>query len=205
ASGREACSNLVDRGETAKALAVHDHGLAPTGRSVTLSLCDAASLLWRVWLEDGDAACATAERFAVLAERFEKPALTPCHVFNAVLAFAGAGRNDAAEAQVARLAALAAGEGDHALMLRRLGLPAARACRAFAQGDAVKAVAFLETVMPHLALMTGSHAQQDVMRMTLIEAWLRAGERGKAKAALEARLAAKPGSRRIEADLARAA
>ena len=98
----------VDRDEPAAALALYDEGLAPDPRAITLNLCDAASLLWRLQL----AGHPVGERFAALADAFDAPASRPIHVFNdvhAMLAFVGAGRLDRAAAHLAMLEAAAGG------------------------------------------------------------------------------------------------
>jgi tetratricopeptide (TPR) repeat protein len=192
----------VDRDEPAAALALYDEGIAPSPRTITLNLCDAASLLWRLQL----AGHAVGDRFADLADAFDAPANRPIHVFNdvhAMLAFVGAGRLDRAAAHLAMLEASASGGGRHAAMLRRLGFPVSRALLAFGRGQWAEARLALEAAMPDEQLMTGSRAQRDVLVMTLIESALRAGQRQGALRLLRPRLAAKPDSARIVHDLAR--
>lgn len=192
----------VDRDEPAAALALHDEGLTPGPRSITLNLCDAASLLWRLQLAGHD----VGERLAAVADAFDAPAARSVHVFNdvhAMLAFVGAGRLDRAAAHLATLELAAGGAGRHAQMLRRLGLPVGRALLAFGRGQWAAAAHTLEGIMPDERLMTGSTAQRDVLPMTLIEAVLRAGERQAARRLLQQRAAGKPASVRIERDLAR--
>jgi tetratricopeptide (TPR) repeat protein len=192
----------VDRGETAAALALYDQGLTPDRRSITLNLCDAAALLWRLEL----AGEATGDRFAALADAFDAPARQSVHVFNdvhAMLAFVGAGRLARAAEHLAELEARAMGANRHALMLRQLGVPAARAVLDFAHGRWAAATAGFGQAMTALPELTGSRAQRDVVVMSLIEASIRAGEQAAARALLERRLAAKPRSERIRRDLAR--
>ena len=192
----------VDRAEPAAALALYDQGLTPDRRSITLNLCDAAALLWRLELA-GDA---TGDRFAALADAFDAPARQSVHVFNdvhAMLAFVGAGRLARAAEHLAELEARARGGNRHALMLRRLGVPAARALLDFAKGGWAAATAGFGQAAAELPELTGSRAQRDVVVMSLIEASIRAGEHAAARALLERRLAAKPRSERIRRDLAR--
>ncbi len=192
----------IDRDEPATALALYDEGLAPDRRSITLNLCDAASLLWRLAL----AGHATGDRFAALADAFDRPAREPVHVFNdvhAMLAFVGAGRRERAVEHLAGLQAAAAGHGRHAAMLRAIGIPVGWALLAFADGRFAEALAGLERAMPEAGELTGSQAQRDVLAMTLIEAALRAGAHRTAERLLRARLAQKPTSARIARDLVR--
>jgi len=192
----------IDREEPDQALDRYDEGLAPGRRSITLNLCDAASLLWRLQL----AGHATGERFAALADAFEAPARQSMHVFNdvhAMLAFVGADRLDRAAEHLAGLEAREAGATSHATMLRELGVPAAQAILAFGERRWRAALDGLDRALPQEQLMTGSRAQRDVLVMTWIEAALRAGETGLARSRLAERLAQKPGSERIRRDLAR--
>ena len=192
----------VDRDEPAAALALYDEGLVPDRRSITLNLCDAAALLWRLDLTGH----ATGDRFAALALAFDQPARRPVHVFNdvhAMLAFVGAGRRDRAAEHLAGLEAVASGDHHHAERLRLIGLPVVRALLAFADGRYREAFAGLERAMPAEAAMTGSKAQRDVLVMTLVEAAIRAGERARAEQLLRDRLPLKPDSARIARDLRR--
>jgi len=192
----------IDRGDREAALAVYDRGIRPDKRSITLNLCDAASLLWRLELwGEGDT-----ERWQELADLFARHAGRHLHIFNdvhAMLAMAGAGRAAERTALIERLERLAAGKGDYASMLREAGLPIARGIDAFARERYADAVEALERALPRAHLMTGSRAQRDVVMMTLIEAAIRAGEDARARALLEPRLTRKPASRRIRRDLAR--
>jgi hypothetical protein len=192
----------VDRDEPAAALALYDEGLAPDRRSITLNLADGAALLWRLALAGHDLGV----RPAALADAFDAPARRPVHVFtdvHAMLAFVLAHRRERATEHLAELERRASAAGQHADQLRRLGLPAAHALLAFADGQWSAAASGLAAVLPHAALFTGSRAQRDLLTMTWIEAAIRAGETVAARAALEQRRAAKPSSRRIARDLAR--
>lgn len=192
----------LDRDEPEAALELYDQGLAPGRRSLTLNLCDAVSLLWRLQLLGHD----TGDRFAAAADAFDAPARQGGHVFNdvhAMLAFVGAGRLDRAAEHLAELEALATGETAHAAMLRKLGVPAARAFLAFGEHRWQAAFEDLERVMPMEALMTGSRAQRDLLALNLIESALRAGEKATARRLLQARLERKKSSERIRRDLAR--
>lgn len=192
----------VDRNEPEAALAVYDAGLAPDRRSITLNLCDAASLLWRLEL----AGHATGERFAAVADAFDRPARSPAHIFNdvhAMLAFVGAGRRERAAEHLAQLDQWSARSDSHGRMLRDLGLPVVAALLAFADGDWAAACGGLEKTLPRSAQLTGSRAQRDVLTMTWIEAAIRAGETASARDTLAARLRRKPASERTRRDLAR--
>lgn len=193
----------VDRDDSQGALAVYDRLIRPGRRSILLNLCDAAALLWRLQL----AGVEVGSRADELADLVLPHLPVRLHVFDDVhiaLALAGAGRTLALEELLRSLAVAAAtGIGDQARMAALVGLPAARAAMAFAHGAYAEAVELLMGLRPHARLMTGSHAQRDVLELTLIEAALRAGELGVARGLLEARLARKPGSAWTRRDLGR--
>ncbi|MEZ5826054.1 MAG: tetratricopeptide repeat protein [Geminicoccaceae bacterium] len=192
----------LDREEHDEALALYDRGIAPDDRSISLNLCDAVALLWRLWLRDVD----TGDRWRSLAGRFAVHSETPCHVFNDVhagIAFAGSGQREMFDEHRRRLADLAVSSSGHGSMLRELGLPVVDAMDALVRGQEESAADLLASAMPHEALMTGSHAQRDILALTLIEAQLRCGRRQDARRLLEKRSEARPHSAWIARDLAR--
>jgi hypothetical protein len=131
-----------------------------------------------------------------------------CHVFNDVhlaFALAGSGRLAALDRVVSRLEGHAAAGrgGDHAVRLRRIGLPAARAALAFAGGRYGEVCDLLAPALPAAEVMTGSRAQREILALTLAEAAVRDRRRSLARELLEPRLAAKPASRALARDLRR--
>jgi hypothetical protein len=151
----------------------HVHNAASAG--VPLEMLDASALLWRLLLDDVD----SGSRFAELADAWASRTVdAPWYAFNdlhAAIAFAGAGRFGDAADVVAKLEAdVAAGlPGTNTAMTADVGLPAARAVVAFAEGrhdDVVEALAPIRRTFHRFG---GSHAQRDVLHRTLIEAALR--------------------------------
>ncbi|HEX6014962.1 MAG TPA: hypothetical protein VFY87_24825, partial [Geminicoccaceae bacterium] len=145
-------------------------------------------------------------RWGELADLMAPHALARVHVFDDVhlaMAFAAAGRGFALKQLLRSLEEQAEGEGPQARMTRLVGLPAARAMAAFAHGAHAAAVDQLVSLRPHARLMTGSHAQRDVLELTLVEAAVRDGQLGLARGLLEARLRRKPASPQILRGLAR--
>lgn len=192
----------VDRMDAAAALAVYDRLLRPGRRSILLNLCDAAALLWRLQLTGVD----LGDRADALAELMLPYLPVRLHVFGDVhiaLAMAAAGRLKELAELERSLERAVASAGDHARMTAAIGLPATRAVTAFARGAYPKTVTHLLAARPQARLMTGSHAQRDVLDLTLIEAALRADEPTLAAALLEPRLACKPQSARTRRDLGR--
>ncbi len=192
----------LDREEAGAALAIYDRFLTPGRRSILLNLCDSAALLWRLHL----AGIPAGERWEALADAFAAKYRPGCHVFDdvhAMLAFVAGERVEQATRLMADLAAIAEGGDDRARQVRRAGLPICRAIAAFGQGDWRSAVDLLSGLGEDGLLMTGSHAQRDILELTLIEAGIRAGDSSLARERLERRLERKPESRRIRRDLER--
>jgi hypothetical protein len=73
---------------------------------------------------------------------------------------------------------------------REVGYPAARAIKAFGDGNYGETVALLRPIRSYSHRYGGSHAQRDLIDLTLIEAAARAGQE-KLAAALRAERAAR--------------
>jgi len=143
---------------------------------VVLDMIDASALLWRLHLRGIDAGT----RWHALAERWSALADAGNYAFNdlhAMMAFVGAGRADDAQRLLAtQERAAAAGAGDNVQFLREVGYDATRAIHAFAGGRHAEAVQRLRPLRSHAHRFGGSHAQRDVIDLTLIEAASRAGQ-----------------------------
>jgi hypothetical protein len=84
--------------------------------------------------------------------------------------------------------------GDNAGFTRDVGYPLAQAIQAFGAGDYGRAVALLSAVRPVAHRFGGSHAQRDVIELTLIEAALRGGQTDLAAPLTAERAKARPDS-----------
>ena len=98
-----------------------------------------------------------------------------------------------------------AGDGDNRAFTAEVGEPAARAVQAFAAGDHATAVALLRPIRSIAHRFGGSHAQRDLLDLTLIEAALRSGDRPLAAALTAERAAMRPASPIAQRLVARAA
>ncbi len=87
-----------------------------------------------------------------------------------------------------------AGDDDNALFTREVGYPVTRAIKAFGERDYATAVALLRPIRGIASRFGGSHAQRDVIDLTLIEAAFRAGEHALAAALSAERAVARPES-----------
>ncbi|PSM17585.1 tetratricopeptide repeat protein [Nitratireductor sp. StC3] len=182
-----------DLGETDEVLALYDGPIRGGESAVALNMVDASAILWRLFLRGVD----TGGRWEQLAELWAPFAGAANYAFNdvhAMMAFAGAGRGDlAANLLEAQRAAIESG-GDNAAFTRDVGHPASLAIRTFADGDHRTAIELLKPIRAIAHRFGGSHAQRDVLDLTLMEAALRAGERPLAFALAAERHALRPQS-----------
>ena len=174
-------------------LRLYDEAIGGTGSQVVMDLIDASAMLWRLHLRG----VALGGRFEAVAERWDAVGGFGSYAFNdlhAMLAFVGADRpqdqHRLAQAQDAALA----GDLDNAGFTREVGRPACLAVMAFGQGDYARAVELLRHLRSGAHRFGGSHAQRDVIDLTLIEAAQRAGDEPLAAALAAERLALRPRS-----------
>ncbi len=186
----------MDAARYADALDLHDRYVHPGPAQLALTLVDATALLWRLRLEGVD----VGDRFARVADEWEARLATDrgFYAFNdmhAMFAFVATRRLAAIEALHANLASAAAGTDANAAMTRDVGIPVAQAIEAFGRERYAEAADLIEPVRLVAQRFGGSHAQRDVITLTLIEAALRGGMRRRAEHYITERLACKPHNR----------
>lgn len=183
----------LDHDEYPEVLEVYDYRVRLQSTGQVLDLIDASALLWRLQLRGID----VSERWKALARVWEERGGTGYYAFNdvhALMAYLGAGKAAAAERVIEDMEAAALERGSNAMMTRDVGLPVAYAFSAFMRGDYAVAADLLRDVRLITHRFGGSHAQRDVFALTLVEASLRGGSRGLAKALTAERMALKPAS-----------
>jgi tetratricopeptide (TPR) repeat protein len=187
----------LDQGRYDEALLLFDARIHAAPPDAALQLLDATSLLWRLWLEGvdvGTRAHAVADNWAARLETERG-----FYVFNdahAMMAFSMADRRVEAEQLMADLDWTAEnGVGINWMMTREVGRPVCRALRAFGSGSYANVIADLESVRDFAFRFGGSHAQRDVLTLTLIEAAIRSGQPALARHYIAERIVQKPASR----------
>jgi hypothetical protein len=183
----------LERCDHAAALDVYDTKVRPGDSNVLLEGVDASALLWRLSLEGAD----VGDRWTPLAALWSRAAEDAGYTFNdlhAVAAFLGAGRADDVARTLAAMRKAASGEGDNAVMTREVGLPLVEAFVAFDAGRYAEAYETLLPVRGIAQRFGGSHAQRDLISITMLHAALRGGLREAAAALAAERLAHKPQS-----------
>lgn len=171
----------LERGEIDAVLSLFDQEIYGAKSGVVLDMVDASALLWRLYLRGID----VGDRWSAVADNWTPIATSGTYAFNdahAVMAFVGAGRRDAALAVLAAQEDAKASGSDNADFIAKVGEPVVKALIAFGDGDYRRVVALLRPVRSIAATFGGSHAQRDVLDLTLIEAAIRSGEPGLAMA-----------------------
>ncbi|KAB2921956.1 MAG: tetratricopeptide repeat protein [Candidatus Contendobacter sp.] len=186
----------LDRQRHDRVLALYDRQIFPEPAEFSLQLVDATAMLWRLYLLGID----TGARFQAVADQWEKKLDIErgYYAFNdvhALLAFLGAGRASAVRQVLQDLETTARGTGgSNVMMAREVGLPLGRGFQAFARGRYQEAIDQIEPVRDTAHRFGGSHAQRDLLTLTLIEAAFRAGQPNLARHYLAERLVHKPAS-----------
>jgi hypothetical protein len=176
-------------GEIDEVLSLYDGPLYGKHSPVILEMIDASAMLWRLRLRGVD----VGNRWEAVADQWTPVATAGNYAFNdvhAMMAFVGAGRSQSAEAVLEAQRAAMAGTGDNVDFTREVGYPAARAIKAFGDGHYGETVKLLRPIRSYSHRYGGSHAQRDLIDLTLIEAAARAGQE-KLAAALRAERAAR--------------
>jgi hypothetical protein len=183
----------LDLGEVEAVLALYDGPIYGKRSGLVLEMIDASALLWRLALRGID----VGGRWEALADTWEPVATAGNYAFNdlhAMMAFVGAGRAQAAQAVLEAQVAAMKGEGDNAAFTREVGHPATQAIMAFGDGNYAEAVRLLRPIRGIAHRFGGSHAQRDLLDLTLIEATIRAGDAALAAALAAERVAVRPTS-----------
>ena len=174
-------------------LAMYDASIGGPASGVVLDMIDQSAMLWRLTLRGVD----VGDRWRPLAERWAPHAAAGNYAFNdlhAMMAFASAERTDlAVQLRESQRAALA-DDGDNRMLTAEVGEAATCAVEAFVMGDFATALALLRPIRSRAHRFGGSHAQRDLLDLTLIEAALRSGDRPLAAALAAERAAVRPAS-----------
>ncbi|HYC47040.1 MAG TPA: tetratricopeptide repeat protein [Burkholderiales bacterium] len=176
--------------EIDEVLALFDGPIFGERPDIVLEMIDASAMLWRLHLRGVD----VGNRWARLADKWEPIAGAGNYAFNdmhAMMAFVGAGRHSAGRTVLEAQRIAMDAHGDNALFTREVGHAATRAILAFGEGDYAQTVELLRPIRSYAHRFGGSHAQRDLIDLTLIEAATRSGNERLAKALVAERTAVK--------------
>ena len=183
----------LDLGEIDETLALYDAKIFAPRSKLALEMIDASAMLWRLALCGVD----VGDRWQLLADDWTPHAGTGFYAFNdahAAMAFVMAGRPALIEELLAAQEAALGRADDNAGFTRDVGRPLCQAIVAFGAEDYGQAVRLLRDIRPIAARFGGSHAQRDLIDLTLLESAWRAGESALARGLAAERLALKPAS-----------
>ncbi len=174
-------------------LRVYDTSLGGLGSGLVLDLVDQSALLWRLSLRGVD----VGGRWQPVADRWAAAGEAGQYAFNdlhAMAAYVGAGQHTRQQQVLeAQQHALLAG-GDNVAFTAEVGGAATRALHAFGHGDMRTAADLLRSVRSRAHRFGGSHAQRDLLDLTLIESALRGDDPALAAALVAERTALRPAS-----------
>jgi tetratricopeptide (TPR) repeat protein len=196
----------LDRERHRDALSVYDVQLHQQPLQTALQLVDASALLWRLQLDGVDLGDRPAALADIWAQRLDTE--RGFYVFNdahAMMAFTLAHRETEAAQLMADLEWTEThGSPTNRTMAREVGRAVCSAFRAFGQERWADVLAALMPVRDIAHRFGGSHAQRDVLTLTLVEAAIRGGQPAVARHYLGERVVLKPGSQWARRLLARA-
>jgi hypothetical protein len=183
----------LDRGDFDQVLSLFDAKLMGPQADMILVLLDATALLWRLRIEGVD----IGDRFEKVADVWQgkldvEPGFYAFNDVHALMSFADTKRDIPARDLLAKMRSAAAGGDANAAMTRDVGLPLAEGFLAFAQGRHADAIAAIEPVRDIAHRFGGSHAQRDLLTLTMIEAGIRGGDTRTAQHYLAERQMYKP-------------
>jgi tetratricopeptide (TPR) repeat protein len=181
-----------DLGETDQVLALYDGPIYGEPSTLALNMVDASAILWRLHLGGVD----VGNRWAALAANWPK-AGAGNYAFNdahAMMAFVGAGLEAPARTLLEAQREAMRGDDDNAAFTRDVGHPLTLAIKAFGDGNYAETVRLIRPIRAIAHRFGGSHAQRDVIDLTLIEAAVRIGDGALARALAAERVLARPDS-----------
>lgn len=192
----------VEAGDYAEALSLYDSAMFQPKDDYVSDMRDCAALLWRLTLFEVDVTSRWDELLPYWQDRVDDGvfAFSDMH---AMMTLAACGDEQGQADLLLKLEAVAKGKDSNAFATRAVGLPVCRGIQAFAQKRYGDAIAALVPVRYSTQVMGGSHAQRDVIGLTLLEAALAAGDRSTAQALAAERFARKPASPLNRAYMAR--
>jgi hypothetical protein len=177
-----------------EALALYDGPVREDRSALALDMVDASSLLWRLHLADIDVGCRWQELSATW-DRHADGTTYPFNDWHAAMAYLGAGRDEELDRVLSALRKTAADNSETGRWAREFGLPLIEGFAAFWRGDFAIAAERLYPARFIANAFGGSHAQRDIIDLTLTEAALRGGLDDLAGALVNERRMLKPHGR----------
>lgn len=183
----------LDLGNIERVMKIYDERIRGDRSEVALDMVDASAMLWRLHLRGVD----VGERWQEIASVWEPVGEDAFYAFNdfhAMMAFVGSGNIEAARRLLSAMEGQIGKGGSNDVMTAQVGLPLCQALHAFSHGAYGRAIELIRPVRTIANRFGGSHAQRDVIDLTLIESAFRDGQLGLARALSNERMSLKPTS-----------
>lgn len=183
----------LDLGNIDEVFKLFDGPIYGAKSRVILEMIDASAMLWRLHLRDID----VGDRWQAVADAWEQHVDAGNYAFNdahAAMAFVGAGRKQSLARVIEAQQEATRRDDDNAIFTRDVGHPIVLAIKAFGDGNYAETRWRLRGVRNLAHRFGGSHAQRDLLDLTLIEAALRSDQPSVAQALASERLAMRPKS-----------
>lgn len=183
----------LDLGNISETLKLFDGPIYGAQTKMMLDNIDASAMLWRLHLRGID----VGDRWQAVADAWEPVKGAGNYAFNdvhAALAFVGAGRPQSLARLIDAQKEAMQRDDDNATFTREVGHPIVLAIKAFGDERYGETVQTLRDVRNIAHRFGGSHAQRDLLDLTLIEAALRSGAQPIAIALASERSAVRPKS-----------
>jgi hypothetical protein len=157
------------QGEDESALALYDGRIRVGGSCEVADLIDASALLWRLHLRGVEIGARWNELSAAWESHIDD-AYCSFSDLHAMLAFVGARDWTRAQRLEQVLVRSQSKPTRHGEATRRIGLPGCRGLIAFGRDNHPSAIEMLASVPAQVHRLGGSHAQRDVLHLTLLHA-----------------------------------
>ena len=181
----------LELGKIDEALSIYDGPVRSARSTEWLDLVDAASLSWRLSLFGQD----LEDRIQPLATDMESVLNDPIYIFNdwhAVMVFGLAGAHDLNERVLTSNRRRT--WGTNRLVAEQVGLTLLEGFSSFSADRYERAFDLLTEARPFASAVGGSHAQRDIVDLTIIAAAARMGDAATARALARHRVATRPSS-----------
>jgi tetratricopeptide (TPR) repeat protein len=181
----------IELGRVDEALSIYDGPIRSARSTEWLDLVDAAALLWRLSLFAHD----LGDRVQPLAADIESVLNDPIYIFNdwhAVMVFGLAGADDLNERVLTGNRRRTS--GTNRLVAEQVGLTLLEGFSSFSAQRYERAFDLLTEARPFAGAVGGSHAQRDIVDLTIIAAAARMGDAATARTLAHQRVAARPSS-----------
>jgi len=184
----------LDQENFTQVFSLYDGPIYGEKSAVVLDLIDASALLWRLQLLGVN----VGNRWSMLTEQWQPITTKSGYAFNdfhAALALTARGDSQGLEQLLEQQNHAILLQADNAHFIQDVGRPLIMGLKSFALENYSDTVQRFRDVREIAHRFGGSHAQRDIIDLTLLEAAVRAGDKCLATALLNERLAKKPESR----------